>query len=186
VNGPPRSLPSTALSSYLAPRGGLARVALVFAATSCCSLKATKLVMMGREDLTIRVLCWSWGILSLSNRSRHLSFCRLGCVGGAMSASMTRSCSGAARPCHANARSSRLSRWPPQPHSAPGTPTLRRGCHASAKPLIPTIGEARTGLLLPSRRDPHGHRLNQYYIAIPARIHIARYADDRAPNSSGD
>ena len=25
------------------------------------------------EDLTIRVLCWSWGILSLSDRSRLLN-----------------------------------------------------------------------------------------------------------------
>src|SRR6478752_3986384 len=56
-------------------------------ATSCCSSKATKLVMMGHEDivweedLTIRVVCWSWGILSLSDRSRLLSLCRLGSVG---------------------------------------------------------------------------------------------------------
>src|SRR6476469_10623435 len=56
-------------------------------ATSCCSSKATKLVVMGHEDivweedLTIRVLCWSWGILSLSDRSRLLSLCRLGSVG---------------------------------------------------------------------------------------------------------
>ena len=33
------------------------------------------------EDLTIRVLCWSRGILSLSDRSRLLSLCRLGSVG---------------------------------------------------------------------------------------------------------
>ena len=33
------------------------------------------------EDLTIRVLCWSWGILSLSDRSCLLSLCRLGSVG---------------------------------------------------------------------------------------------------------
>ena len=33
------------------------------------------------EDLTIRVLCWSWGILSLSDRSRLLSLCRFGSVG---------------------------------------------------------------------------------------------------------
>ena len=56
-------------------------------ATSCCSSKATKLVVMGHEDivweedLTIRVLCWSWGILSLSDRSRLLSLCRVGSVG---------------------------------------------------------------------------------------------------------
>ena len=56
-------------------------------ATSCCSSKATKLVVMGHvdivweEDLTIRVLCWSWGILSRSDRSRLLSLCRLGSVG---------------------------------------------------------------------------------------------------------
>src|SRR4051794_27297841 len=56
-------------------------------ATSCCSSKATKLVVMGHEDivwekdLTIRVLCWSWGILSLSDRSRLFSLCRLGSVG---------------------------------------------------------------------------------------------------------
>src|SRR5262245_20105518 len=34
-----------------------------------------------KEDVTIRVLCWSWGVLSLSNRSRHLRLCRLGSVG---------------------------------------------------------------------------------------------------------
>src|SRR6476620_3000937 len=56
-------------------------------ATSCCSSKATKLVVMGHEDivweedLTIRVICWSWGILSLSDRSRLLSLYRLGSVG---------------------------------------------------------------------------------------------------------
>src|SRR6476469_9418066 len=56
-------------------------------ATSCCSSKATKLVVMGHEDIvweedvTIRVLCWSWGIPSLSDRSRLLSLCRLGSVG---------------------------------------------------------------------------------------------------------
>src|SRR5262245_62008691 len=56
-------------------------------ATSCCSSKATKLVVMGHEnivweeDLTIRVLCWSWGVLSLSDRSRLLSLCRFGSVG---------------------------------------------------------------------------------------------------------
>src|SRR5262245_8712372 len=33
------------------------------------------------EDLTIRVLCWSWGVLSLSDRSRLLSLCRFGSVG---------------------------------------------------------------------------------------------------------
>ena len=55
--------------------------------TATSSLKATKLVMMGREDivwkedLTIGVLCWGWGILSLSDRSRLLSLYRLGSVG---------------------------------------------------------------------------------------------------------
>src|SRR3954470_6824314 len=66
---------------------GFRQTAKAPTATSCCSSKATKLVMMGREDivweedLTIRVLCWSWGILSLSDRSRLLSRCRLGSVG---------------------------------------------------------------------------------------------------------
>ena len=32
------------------------------------------------KDLTIRVLCWSWGILSLSDRSRLLKLCRLSSV----------------------------------------------------------------------------------------------------------
>src|SRR5262245_47040616 len=56
-------------------------------ATSRFSSKATKLVVMGHEDivweqdLTIRVLCWSWGILSMSDRSHLLSLCRLGSVG---------------------------------------------------------------------------------------------------------
>src|SRR3954470_23526382 len=66
---------------------GFRQTAKAPTATSCCSSKATKLVVMGHEDivweedLTIRVLCWSWGILSLSDRSRLLSLCRLGSVG---------------------------------------------------------------------------------------------------------
>ena len=64
-------------------------------ASSCCSSKATKLVVMGHEDivweedLTIRVLCWSWGILSPSDRRRLLSRCRLG-SGGVSEADATR------------------------------------------------------------------------------------------------
>ena len=44
--------------------------------------RRVRLVVMGHEDivweedLTIRVLCWSWGILSLSDRSRLLNLWR--------------------------------------------------------------------------------------------------------------
>ena len=73
--------PDHPLSACVKQRKGLRAKAMgIFpTATSCCSSKATKLVVMGHEDivwekdLTIRVLCWSWGILSPSDRSRLFS-----------------------------------------------------------------------------------------------------------------
>ena len=46
--------------------------------------------MSGRKTLQFRCFAWSWGILSMSDRSRLLNLCRLGSVCGVSEADATR------------------------------------------------------------------------------------------------